>query len=201
MSKYKAGDIVAIKGTEFVVLDIEKGAAKDGKDKLFVLLKEPVGITEFGATNDYGDSALRCAVGEWSKKYEVAAYDDLIYSREVSLLTMDGRKNYGTKRFLAAPLTFDEWRKYSLYIPECEKGYWLATGDSAPGRNGASYALFVLSSGNWRTGCCSYSFAVRPAMRVSAELVDKPKGEKPDLSEYSTMELIQELTERAMRDE
>lgn len=64
MSKYKAGDIVAIKGTEFVVLDIEKGAAKDGKDKLFVLLKEPVGITEFGTTNDYGDSELRCAAGQ-----------------------------------------------------------------------------------------------------------------------------------------
>lgn len=201
MSKYKAGDIVAIKGTEFVVLDIEKGAAKDGKDKLFVLLKEPVGITEFGATNDYGDSALRCAVGEWSKKYEVAAYDDLIYSREVSLLTMDGRKNYGTKRFLAAPLTFDEWRKYSLYIPDCEKGYWLVTGDNAPDRLYAPYALIVNSNGDWSRRYCSYSYAVRPAMWVSAELVDEPKDEKPDLSEYSTMALIQELAERAMRDE
>lgn len=27
------------------------------------------------------------------------------------------------------------------------------------------------------------------------------KDEKPDLSEYSTMELLQELVERAMRDE
>lgn len=37
--------------------------------------------------------------------------------------------------------------------------------------------------------------------RKSAELVDEPKDEKPDLSKYSTMELLQELVERAMRDE
>ena len=199
MSKYNPGDIVTIEGTEFVVLDVEEGTAKDVKDKLFVLLKEPVGITEFGATNDYGDSALRCAVGEWSKKYEAAAYDDLIYSREVSLLTMDGRENYGIMRFLAAPLTFDEWRKYSRYIPDCEKSYWLATGDGATARYGAATALFVFPNGAWGCGSCSNAYAVRPAMWVSAELVDEPKDEKPDLSEYST--LIQELAERAMRDE
>ena len=201
MSKYNPGDIVTIEGTEFVVLDVEEGTAKDVKDKLFVLLKEPVGITEFGATNDYGDSALRCAVGEWSKKYEAAAYDDLIYSREVSLLTMDGRENYGIMRFLAAPLTFDEWRKYSRYIPDCEKSYWLATGDGATARYGAATALFVFPNGAWGCGSCSNAYAVRPAMWVSAEVGDEPKDEKPDLSEYSTMALIQELAERAMRDE
>lgn len=201
MSKYNPGDIVTIEGTEFVVLDVKEGTAKDVKDKLFVLLKEPVGITEFGATNDYGDSALRCTVGEWSKKYEAAAYDDLIYSREVSLLTMDGRENYGIMRFLAAPLTFDEWRKYSRYIPDCEKSYWLATGDGATARYGAATALFVFPNGAWGCGSCSNAYAVRPAMWVSAELVDEPKDEKPDLSEYSTMALIQELAERAMRDE
>lgn len=201
MSKYNPGDIVTIERTKFVVLDVEEGTAKGGKDQLFVLLKEPTDMTEFGATNDYGDSALRCAVGEWSKKYEAAAYDDLIYSREVSLLTMDGRKDYGTLRFCAAPLTFDEWRKYSPYIPDCEKRYWLATGDGAPGRRGAAGALCVSSNGDWYGDDCSRSYAVRPAMWASAELVDEPNDEKPDLSEYSTMALIQELAERAMRDE
>lgn len=194
MGKYKPGDIITIKGTEFVVLDVEEGTAKDGKDKLFVLLKEPTDIAEFGATNDYRDSALRCAVNKWFKKYEVAAYGDLIYTREVSLMTMDGRENYGTLHFCAAPLTFDEWRKYSLYIPDCEM-YWLATGDGAPGRCGAMFALRVGSSGDWRTGYCSHSFAVRPALVVSEELIDTPKDD--GLCKYSTMELIQELAERA----
>ena len=62
MGKYKPGDIITIKGTEFVVLDVEEGTAKDGKDKLFVLLKEPVGSTTFGTTNDYKCSTLRGAV-------------------------------------------------------------------------------------------------------------------------------------------
>lgn len=198
MSKYSPGDIVTIGGTEFVVLDVEEGTAKDGKDKLFVLLKEPVESTAFGTTNDYKCSTLRCAVNKWFNKYEVAAYDDLIYPSEVSLLTMDGRENYGTLHFCAAPLTFDEWRKYSLYIPDCEVGYWLATGDNAPDR---LYAMIVNSNGGWSRRYCLYSYAVRPAMWVSAELVDESKDEKPDLSEYSTMELIQELAERAMRDE
>lgn len=200
MSKYKPGEIVTIKGTEFAVLDVEEGTAKDGKDKLFVLLKDPTDITAFGATNNYGDSVLRKKVNEWFKKYEAAAYDDLIYSREVSLLTMDGRENYGTLHFWVAPLTVDEYRKYALYIPDCES-YWLATGDGAPGRYGAALALHVNSDGDWSRRYCSYSYAVRPAMWVSAELVDEPKDEKPDLSEYSTMALIRELAERAMRDE
>lgn len=57
------------------------------------------------------------------------------------------------------------------------------------------------SYGDWGSDYCSDSYAVRPAMWVSAELVYEPKDEKPDLSEYSTMALIQELAERAMRDE
>lgn len=196
MGKCKPGDIITIKGTEFVVLDVEEGTAKDGKDKLFVLLKEPTDITAFGTTNDYGCSALFDKVGKWFEKYEATAYDYLIYPREVSLLTMDGRENYGNMLFWAAPLTFDEWRKYSRYIPNCEKGYWLATGDSAPGYHGAALAMTVDSNGVWSYYNCVYSYAVRPAMWVSAELVDEPKDEKPDLSKYSTMELIQELAER-----
>lgn len=198
MGKCKPGDIITIEGTEFAVLDVEKGAA-NGKDKLFVLLKEPTDITTFGATNDYGDSVLRKKVNEWSKKYEAAAYDDLIYSREVSLLTMDGRENYGNVHFLAAPLTFDEWRKYSRYIPDCEKSYWLATGDGTTGRYGVDAAMLVYPNGVWGSGNCSDMHAVRPALVVSEELIDTPPDD--GLNKYSTMELIQELAERAMRDE
>ena len=198
MGSYKPGDIITIKGTEFAVLDVEKGVAKDGKDQLFVLLKEPVGITEFGPTNDYRCSTLRRAVNKWLNKYEVAAYDDLIYSREVSLLTMDGRENYGIVYRLAAPLTFDEWRKYSRYIPDCEKSYWLATGDGATGRYGVDAAMLVYPNGAWGSGSCSDAYAVRPALVVSEELIDTPKDD--GLSKYSTMELIQELAERAKID-
>ena len=200
MSKYNPGDIVTIKGTEFAVLDVEEGTAKGGKDKLFVLLKEPVGVTMFSSDgNDYTKSKLREAVGHWFREFTSDLNNELIFSREISLLTMDGRKNYGNMHFLAAPLTFDEWRKYSRYIPDCEKSYWLATGDGATGRYGVDAALLVYPNGAWGSGSCSNTYAVRPALVVSEELIDTPKDD--GLSKYSTTELLQELAERAKKNE
>jgi hypothetical protein len=199
MGSYKPGDIITIKGTEFAVLDVEKGAA-NGKDKLFVLLKEPFGSTPFSTdSNDYTESKLLDEVGRWYSEFVSGLNKELIFQREISLLTMDGRANYGVVYRLAAPLTFDEWRKYSRYIPDCEKSYWLATGDDTTGRYGVDAALLVYSNGAWCSGDCSTAYAVRPALVVSEELIDTPKDD--GLSKYSTMELIRELAERAMRDE
>lgn len=198
MGKCKPGDIITIKGTEFAVLDVEKGTA-NGKDKLFVLLKEPFGSTPFSADgNDYTESKLLDEVRRWYSEFVSGLNRELIFQREISLLTVDGRTNYGIMHRLAAPLTFDEWRKYSRYIPDCEREYWLATGDDAPGRHSAAYALYVNSNGDWGYGNCLEVEAVRPALVVSEELIDTPKDD--GLSKYSTMELIQELAERAKMD-
>lgn len=199
MGSYKPGDIITIKGTEFAVLDVEKGAA-NGKDKLFVLLKEPFGSTPFSTDgNDYTESKLLDEVGRWYSEFVSGLNKELIFQREIILLTVDGRANYGIVDRLVAPLTFDEWRKYSRYIPDCEKSYWLATGDGATGRYGVDAALFVFPNGAWGSGSCSNAYAVRPALVVSEELIDTPKDD--GLSKYSTMELIQELEKRVMRDE
>ena len=200
MGSYKPGDIITIKGTEFAVLDVEKGAA-NGKDKLFVLLKEPFGSTPFSTDgNDYTKSKPRNEVERWYCEFASGLNKELIFYREIDLLTMDGRANYGVVACTAALLTFDEWRKYLRYIPNCEKSYWLATGDGAPDCRFAPLAMTVNPNGVWNYYNCEYSYAVRPAMWVSAELVDEPKDEKPGLSEYSTMELIQELAKRAKTD-
>lgn len=198
MGKCKPGDIITIKGTEFAVLDVEEGAA-NGKDKLFVLLKEPFGSTPFSTDgNDYTESKLREKTDQWFEEFSGDLNKKLVFSREISLLTMDGRANYGIVYRLAAPLTFDEWRKYSRYIPDCEKSYWLATGDGATGRYGVDAAMLVYPNGAWGSGSCSNAYAVRPALVVSEELIDTPKDD--GLSKYSTMELIQELAERAEMD-
>lgn len=198
MGSYKQGDNITIKGTEFAVLDVEKGAA-NGKDKLFVLLKEPFGSTPFGTNgNDYTESKLLYEAGRWYSEFVSGLNEELIFQREISLLTMDGRANYAVASCLAAPLTFDEWRKYSRYIPDCEKSYWLATGDSAPGHYDATCVLFVRSDGVWGYGYCSDEYAVRPALVVSEDLIDTLKDD--GLSKFSTMELIQELAERAKMD-
>ena len=194
MGKSKPSDIITIKGTEFAVLDVEKGAA-NGKDKLFVLLKEPFGSTPFSTDgNDYTVSKLLDNVMRWYSEFVSGLNEELIFQREISLLTMDGCANYAVTICLAAPLTFDEWRKYSRYIPDCVRSYWLATGDGAPGRSGAAHALLVDSDGDYFSYVCSNSYAVRPAWVVSEELIDTPKDD--GLSKYSTMELIQELAER-----
>lgn len=198
MGKYEPGDIITIKGTEFAVLDVEKGAA-NGKDKLFVLLKEPVRSTPFSTDgNDYTVSKLLDEVGRWYSEFVSDLNKELIFQREISLLTMDGRANYGIVDRLAAPLTFDEWRKHSRYIPDCRTSYWLATGDGATGRHGVDTALFVFPNGAWGCGSCSIAYAVRPALVVSEELIDAPKDD--GLSKYSTVALIQELAERAKMD-
>lgn len=198
MGKCKPGDIITIKGTEFAVLDVEKGA-ENGKDKLLVLLKEPFGNTPFSNDgNDYTESSLREKTDQWFEEFSGDLNKKLVFSREISLLTMDGRANYGIAYLLAAPLTFDEWRKYSRYIPDCEREYWLSTGDSAPGRPGAACAMFVFYDGTWGSGSCSNTYAVRPALVVSEELIDAPKDN--GLSKFSTIELIQELAERAKMD-
>ena len=199
MGKCKPGDIITIEGTEFAVLDVEKGAA-NGKDKLFVLLKEPFGSTPFSTDgNDYTESKLREKTDQWFEEFSGDLNKKLVFSREISLLTMDGRANYGIVYRLAAPLTFDEWRKHSRYIPDCEKSYWLATGDGATGRYGVDAAMLVYPNGAWGSGSCSNAYAVRPALVVSEELIDTPKDD--GLSKYSTMELIQELAERAKKNE
>ena len=199
MGSYKPGDIITIKGTEFAVLDVEKGAA-NGKDKLFVLLKEPFGSTPFSTDgNDYTESKLLDEVVRWYSEFVSGLSKELIFQRAINLLTMDGRANYGDVTYLvAAPLTFDEWRKYSRYIPDCEKSYWLATGDGAPAHSGVVCALFVFYDGAWGCGSCSNEYAVRPALVVSEELADAPEND--GLSKYSTMALIQELAERAEMD-
>ena len=198
MGKCKPGDLITIKGTEFAVLDVEKGAA-NGKDKLFVLLKEPFGSTPFSTDgNDYTESKLLDEVGRWYSEFVSGLNKELIFQREIILLTVDGRANYGIVYRLVAPLTFDEWRKYSRYIPDCEKSYWLATGDGAPGRYGVDAAMLVYPNGAWGSGSCSNAYAMRPALVVSEELIDTPKDD--GLSKFSTMELIQELAERAKMD-
>ena len=199
MGSYKPGDIITIKGTEFAVLDVEKGAA-NGKDKLFVLLKEPFGSTPFSTDgNDYTVSKLLDEVMRWYREFVSGLNKELIFQREISLLTVDGRANYAIASCLVAPLTFDEWRKHSRYIPDCEKSYWLATGDGAPGCPGAACAMFVFYDGAWSSGSRSNTYAVRPALVVSEELIDTPKDD--GLSKFSTMELIQELAERAKKNE
>lgn len=195
MSNYKSGDIITIKGIEFVVLDTEKrNINRDGK--LFILLKEPFGNTPFNNdNNNYIKSTLDKETRRWYSDFVIGIDEELIFKRDIGLLTMDGRMNYGTLHVNVAPLTFDEWRKYSRYIPKCETEYWLATGDDAPDYYGnTDRAMRIKPIGDYGRIFISSSRAVRPALVVSEALVDTPKND--GLNKYSTEQLFQELVER-----
>lgn len=194
---HKPGDIVKIAGTEFAVLDVKRNAAPDDADELFVLLREPVGNTKFNdcEKNSYANSDLYRAVNVWFyEDFAKKLHDTLkIYGRKINLLTLDGRADYGSIDCLAAPLTFDEYRRYHKYIPISEKASWLATGDSAPGRLGALYALLIAPDGYCYSSYCANSVAVRPAMIVSSLLLD---DEESNLSRYTTEQLLEEIRNR-----
>ena len=83
---------------------------------------------------------LEKTINDWFERLDITAV-----TRTLDLTTMDGSKYYGTLEVKAAPLTFDEWRKYAeIIIPNIKNWIWLATAWTNPRSEG------------WYTGCvCS----------------------------------------------
>lgn len=178
----KPGDIVTINGVQFVVLDNKPKAAPANADRLFLLLKEPVGKTAFNddGNNDYTISKQREMICRWYDVFSAAVTKSLIYGRNLSLLTLDCRVDYSAKydmsACMAAPLNFDEYRKYSHVIPKTKQTYWLATGYFATHTGSDStddFALVIRENGDWSYSFCTHEYAIRPAIVVSSLLLDE----------------------------
>ena len=177
----KPGDIVTINGVQFVVLDNKPKAAPANADRLFLLLKEPVEKTAFSddGNNDYTCSKHREMICRWFDVFSAAVDKSLIYGRNLSLLTLDCRVDYGAKydmsACMAAALTFDEYRKYSHVIPKGNQTYWLATGYFATRSECDStddFAMLIRENGDWAYSFCTKEYAIRPAIVVSSLLLD-----------------------------
>lgn len=180
------GDIITLADVKFAVLDIIDGNP-------FVVALTNQGDSRFGDNNNYAISTLRNAVENWLEDLDIDT--DLVVEREIDLTTLDGYKGYGKLKVKAAPLTMDEARKYAELIPDPDSWSWLATGWGAPERGGSLYALRVLSNGGWRSGYCSGSYGVRPALMLSSALLTSVEI-KTDLSDVSTDDLMAELKRR-----
>lgn len=200
---HKPGDIIEFAGSKFVVLDIldpssgvpEGHGYTDNGPDLFILSLESQGESRFGDSNNYAESELRRQTAAWLDDLLAHGVDpDLLRTRTLDLTTMDGHGKYGELTVKAAPLTIDEARKYADVIPNCDDACWLATGWGGPGYFGATYALFVYTSGYWDGSSCSDSYGIRPALVISSLLL--ASKEEPDLSEASTEELLEELRRR-----
>ena len=212
MKKYavlhEPGDIVTLAGTRFVVLDVERRGSLP--DSLFLLALESVGASEFGSSNNYAESDLKKAVDKWLEDMGKRGLDNAkLIPREIDLTTLDGSGCYGKLSVKAAPLTLDEAREYADIIPNAERWCWLATGWSGPSKSAAywwlrspvcynSYdALYVNSNGDWGGGCCSYSYGIRPALKIPSDLL-LDSADKPDLSEVPTDTLLEEIRRRVV---
>lgn len=194
--RYEPGDIVTLAGTEFVVLDVERRGSLP--DSLFLLALESVGASEFGSSNNYAESDLKKAVDKWLEDMGKRGLDNAkLIPREIDLTTLDGSGCYGKLSVKAAQLTLDEAREHADIIPNAERWCWLATGWSSPSKSDGDLALYVSSNGGWRSGYCSGSYGIRPALKITADLLSDPV-DKPDLSEVPTDTLLEEIRRRTM---
>lgn len=197
---HKPGDIIELAGIKFVVL--QTGGVENSfttTDDMLIVALESQGDTCFGTSNNYSESKLKEAVDAWlyclTEKLEEDGYNsDLIKNRVIDLTTLDGYKGFGSLEVAAAPLTMDEARKYAEVIPDPDEACWLATGWGGPEHFGSAYALLVGSGGVWNYLSCSDSYGIRPALVISSLLL--ASEDEPDLSDYTTDELLAEVRRR-----
>lgn len=181
----KIGDLIKVNGVDLLVLD-----EIDGNP--FVLAYNLDTECEFSnGTNNYAKSTIKDEVEEWAEHSGIKMID-----RTIDLTTMDGYKGYGELKVKAAPLTFDEYRKYANIIkPHIKNWFWLATGWGAPEpENWASSR--VCSVGG--AGAASYSGYSSSSGLAPAFILDKnstPDDPKVDLSDITIAELIKRYKE------
>jgi len=192
---FKIGETFKIKDVELLTLDIIDGNP-------FVIALDTGIESKFAEdSNNYDGSTLEDVVDEWFEELGVPAF-----SRVLDLTTMDGSKCYGALEVEAAPLTFDEFRKYAeIIIPNIKHWFWLATGWADPKwKNWGSGSVCYVNG----DGSADYTYYVTAGGRVApAFILDKKffeniqphYGNKPDpqmLAGFTTDELLAEVSRR-----
>lgn len=182
MNTYKPGEKIKINGIDLLVLDIIDGYP-------FVLAYNVEDKSVFSKTsNFYVGSELEKAMGKWDKEVNLP-----IFSREVDLTYMDGYKA-GNLYCRVAPLTFDEYRKYSdIIIPNLTHGFFTCTAWSRP--EISSYSVCVVRSTGIPSSRNYYgSRGLAPAFILDTNRITE------DASKLSTKALIEELYARIVKE-
>lgn len=211
LAQLDPGTIFTFAGERFVVLD-HMG------DGTFVLTEGFVGKAPFqendGETrNDYSKSTLKECIDNFVAKLprnsnEAAA----ILPFELDLRSTDLSNGYGTIEVRAAPLTLWQYGKYKDIIPLVDDWWWLATPLwtrwlRSPYTSNTGYAWRVYSDGRGGSNDCSFSYGVRPALKLNSELLvfaDSEDGDcencgcnpQTDLSWISDEGLLREVQRR-----
>lgn len=191
----KVGETFKLYGTEILVLDIIDGNP-------FVIALDIGIITSFSKdkNNNYNNSLLKDNIDTWLKAQHIHHHT---IPRILDLTTLDGGKCYSPISVKAAPLTFDEWRKYAkIIIPHIKKPFWLATGWANPNWqtwNGSSvcyisqYKMLCPFTANMN------EFNAAPALILDKQYldsIDESNFGYNSLSLFSTNELLTEISRR-----
>lgn len=145
------GDIVALCGVRFVVLDIS-----EDRNTMLILAVNTIGDCEYGDIADYGESLLREYTESW--------FDDLDAGLRKCVRARRLGQMSGVK---AAPLTLAEAKRYRDLIPDCNADSWLVTELGMPECFGDTFAMVLRAHGGWTTGYCNDNHGIRPALLVS----------------------------------
>lgn len=111
------GEVINVDGVDLLTLDIING-------KPFVIAFNLNDRTSFDYNgNNYRESYIREITERWLKNLGFIATP-----RSLNLTSMDGSHEYGEIEASVAPLTFDEYRKYSSIIkPFIQSWFWTVT--------------------------------------------------------------------------
>lgn len=192
---FKIGETFKIKDIEFLVLDIID-------NNPFIIALDTGIQSKFAEdNNNYDGSTLKDVVDEWFEELNVPAI-----SRILDLTTMDGSKCYGALEVEAAPLTFDEFRKYAeIIIPNIKNWFWLATSWADPKwKNWGSYTVCRVN-GYGSAGGSRYDYGIghlAPAFILDKKFFENIQpyyGNKPNsqmLNNFTTEELLAEISRR-----
>ena len=218
ITKLSPGTIFNYAKEKFVVLE----QMEDGVLCLLAQSKDSVPFHRDGGDfpNNYGMSTLKKDIeGPWldnliangAKRSDLVPFD-------VDLRQADGSFGYGMlKGVYAAPLTLWQYGKYKDIIPLNEDDWWWLVTPlyvKTPGSPycsssyGSTLALGVYNDGYWIDDYCSYSYGIRPALKLnsclSVSLDGDDEEEKDgecdnyhvDLARVDTLTLIREVERR-----
>ena len=158
LSSLSPKDIFKIGKHEFIVLEQIEGATK-------VLLKETLGDSKFGDTNNYNGSVVDEVCEKFADEIADIIGAENIIEHTVDLTADDGLKDYGTIKRRMSLLTADDCRSCVeiLDAHKLDKWWWTATAYSTLAHGDEDLVKCVSPSGNfnYRSGN-SYDFGVRP---------------------------------------
>lgn len=216
LKSLKPGTIFNFAQEKFVVLEqLEDGVfCLLAQSKKSVPFNDKEGVEDW---NNYIGSTLEDEVNAWLAALPKTSDEEkAILPFTVDLSCTDRSKSYGEIAVKAAPLTLWQYGKYKEIIPLNEDDWWWLVTPWAcrwlrsPYTGNTYYAWRVYTNGYYYSNYCSYSCGIRPALKLSSELLVSVDGEEDeeneccecggcaaDLSGFSTSELLAEIGRRA----